>query len=618
MFLFRNSLLLSYAERGVRLVRDTFGKSHILRACSRAYPASDKAFRSGRFAFLSDTEQSRGAWQYRFRQKLLEQTERSLILRSRRTLTVALFSADLAAYGCFGILFGALSAAMLFFKPPAAHFYSSLFLALIITVLSIPLLQMRVAFGHAVRNSFLLGHFFFDFCGLSEVEFEGSETGRAYRWMPMLCALAFVAAGYWVPILYLALLFTALLLLCLLFSLPELTATLLFLVFPWLHLLSHPTLILTFFVLLIDLSWFTKALCGRRLLRFCLLDLSVLLLMLLFLFGGIFGFGGREGFFSGLTLALFCSFWFPCVNLFSNRRWRRRAIAAIKLSAVACAGLGLWQYFFDKIALMWVDQSRFSDLGTRVIGCFQNPNVLAIYLLLTVPFLLVGSLESRRGLVGRGLHFLGFGICLGCLIVTWTRGAWIGFLAASLLCFLALSRRSAALLFLSLPLLLFTVPYLPLGMKRRFASIGSLSDSSIRYRIYTWRGVLHLIEAHPWGIGVGETAFRRVYPAYAVSGIESVMHAHQLLLQITAELGWGGLAVFTFFFLLILFRAVYCLRTLHGEARATAVASSAALLGAFLMGMFDILWYQRGMLLLLLAVASFLSQSDFEGEGDPI
>ena len=614
----RNSLLLSYAERAVTCVRDAFGKSRMLRILSNAYPACEHAFRGGRLSFLSDTEPNRSAWQYRFRQTILNQTERSLFARMARRLTANLLSADLAAYGCFGILFGALSASVLFLRPSADYFYFSLYLSLIVTVLSLPLLQMRASLGHALRNSFLLGHFFFDFCGFPETGFGTADTGQARRWGPLLCALALSAVGYWIPTVYLFLFATAALLAWLFFSLPELAATLLFLLFPWLHMLPHPTLFLTAAVLFIDLSWLTKALCGRRLLRFGILDLSVLLLMLLFVFGGIFGFGGREGFFEGIMLAIFCSFWYPCINLFSNRRWRNRALAALKFSSVGCAGLGLWQYFFDDVALMWVDRSRFSDIGSRVIGCFQNPNVFAIYLLLTAPFLLAGGLDPLRGRVGRVLHFLGFFISVGCLIVTWTRGAWIGFLAATVLCLLAFSRRSAAVFLLSLPFLFAILPYLPSEMKRRFVSIAVFSDSSIRYRFYTWRGVLRMLAAYPWGIGVGERAFRCVYPAYSVSGIESVMHAHHLFLQIGTELGWGGLLCFLFFFLLLFFRSAYCLRHFHGEKRGTAIAASAALLGVLTMGLFDVLWYQRGMLLLFISVVSFLSQPDFDEEVYPI
>ena len=126
-----------------------------------------------------------------------------------------------------------------------------------------------------------------------------------------------------------------------------------------------------------------------------------------------------------------------------------------------------------------------------------------------------------------------------------------------------------------------------------------------------------MLRDYPWGIGVGETAFKQIYPRYAVSGIESVMHAHQMLLQIMAELGIGGLILFLCFFILLLFYAAYALRTRGGRSRSESVAAISALLGAAVMGAFDILWYQHGICLLFFAVGAILTAPLCDAEREP-
>lgn len=611
----KRSLLLSWIESGLSRLRRLLMRSRILSLCREVYPRAERTFRSGRLQVISDREQGRAAWQYRLRFYAMRATEESLLLSAWRRLLSILLATDLATLGTFGILCGVLSAAICLILPPARHVYSSLLLSLILAVSSIPLLQSHKSLSHAIRSSILIGGLLLGFCELSSSRFGSSVRGTSHPWYALLLALFLSGIGAVISPLLLFAALICLLLLLLLWSSPELGALLLLFFFPFLHLTAHPTVILAVGVLFLDLSWITKAICGRRRMRFGVIDLCVALLILSFLLGGAVGAGGRTGLLGGITMATLISFWFPAVNLLSGRRWRRRAVFALKLSSFLCSLYGLYQYLFGEIALKWVDEARFGDLGSRVTGCFSNPNVLAVFLLLTFPFFLVDALNSHRKRRVCLLHFVATGCVCVCLVLTWSRGAWLGILCALLVCSLILERRTAAIVFFAFPYLPFAVLLLPDRVLRRFMSIGSFADSSIRYRLYTWRGVLRLVREHPWGIGVGEAAFARVYPRYAVSGIESVMHAHQMLLQLLVELGISGLLIFLTFSALLFFYAIFVLRG-KGEDRPVGVAAASALLGAAVMGAFDILWYQYGMLLLFFAVAAILTAADYEGEAE--
>jgi putative inorganic carbon (HCO3(-)) transporter len=176
--------------------------------------------------------------------------------------------------------------------------------------------------------------------------------------------------------------------------------------------------------------------------------------------------------------------------------------------------------------------------------------------------------------------------CVLCILFTWSRGAWLALFLQFFLFLLFYSQKTRRLLCFS-PLLLLSVPFLPNNFRARLFSIGDLGESSIRYRLLTWQGSLKMLAAHPFGIGVGERAWRAVYPHFAMSGTKTVMHAHNLFLEVWAELGAVGLAVFLLLVGRILASAV------KGGKKAAVLSLS----GALVMGFFDHLWYYPGMLM---------------------
>ena len=81
-------------------------------------------------------------------------------------------------------------------------------------------------------------------------------------------------------------------------------------------------------------------------------------------------------------------------------------------------------------------------------------------------------------------------------------------------------------------------------MIERMMSVGNLEDSSTSYRVFIWKGTFRMLRDF-WigGIGMGEGAFRSVYPVYSYIGIIAP-HAHNTFLQLLVEGGIGTLLVF--------------------------------------------------------------------------
>ena len=93
------------------------------------------------------------------------------------------------------------------------------------------------------------------------------------------------------------------------------------------------------------------------------------------------------------------------------------------------------------------------------------------------------------------------------------------------------------------------------------------------------------------GIGIGNDSFKLVYPAYALSGIETAPHSHNLYLQITVELGIFGLIVF----MALLFVWMQSCFTIHvNDKRSTRLIGAAIFCGiaaVLAQGMTDYIWY---------------------------
>ncbi|MBQ2734879.1 MAG: O-antigen ligase family protein [Clostridia bacterium] len=396
-------------------------------------------------------------------------------------------------------------------------------------------------------------------------------------------------------------------LLGILFRTPELLTLGIVFFLPFFSLFEHAGLILCGAVLLADLAWLWKAACGRRRLRFGWIDFIFLFFTCLVLFGGLFGAGGGDSIKSGLIRFALLTFWFPTTDFFTQNLWRKRGITAIKCAGFLASVWGIGQYFLTHLELLWVDVSRFSDIGGRVCGPFSNPNIFAVFLVLIAPLFLVGAMDATRSIVIRCCNGLGFLSVALCTVFTWSRGAWLGLLVAVFLILVSYSRTSVAVSILSvLPIGVFAT-YLPHSVINRFSSIGSFSESSIRYRFYTWKGVMRMIEDFAWGIGVGESSFSAVYPRYALSGIETVMHAHQLFLQIFLELGICGLIVFLLFLLQLSLSVFGGLKNLHGDARAELLGCTGSVLGVLVMGLFDYVWYHLGMFCLFFIFCSLIA-----------
>lgn len=289
-------------------------------------------------------------------------------------------------------------------------------------------------------------------------------------------------------------------------------------------------------------------------------------------------------------------------------RLRSAVITVYLLTALVVSVAGLRQWFFGADALAtWVDPESTLAGTTRVYSFLGNPNLLAGYLLPAVNFSAAAVFAWNRWLP-KALGVLMWGVNSACLVLTFSRGGWIGFVVASFCMLLLLVHWFSIHLprfwrIWSLPLVL-GVSAIIVGAAvilveplrdRVLSMFMGREDSSNNFRINVWMAVIEMIKDRPiLGIGPGNSAFNRVYPQYQQAGY-TALSAYSIVLEIAVETGLIGLSCF-FWLLLVAFNQCWVqlqrLRRLASREGFWLMAATATMLGMLAHGLVDTVWYR--------------------------
>jgi O-antigen ligase len=228
---------------------------------------------------------------------------------------------------------------------------------------------------------------------------------------------------------------------------------------------------------------------------------------------------------------------------------------------------GIYQFLFQVGPEGFVLFGRFM----RAHGTFEQPNPFAAYLGLILPValgLVAAAIVRNQRRVGRGwlLWASGSGLVMAvALVMSWSRGAWIGFaagLAAMLLAVIVRNSRAAVLVLVVVLaagffLMLGGTALIPDSLLQRFSDfvpyLGirevrgvEVTDANFAVieRVAHWQSALQMWTEHPW-LGVGAGNYPVVYDRYAMPlWSEALGHAHNYYLNIAAEAGTVGLAAY--------------------------------------------------------------------------
>lgn len=479
-----------------------------------------------------------------------------------------------------------------------AHYYffedgQDVFIPLVIgileTILSIFLLVSEKPLAIALQDGRLSEYLLYEFFCFRRVYRNRKATKLSPFFAAFLgCALA--ALGYFITPQLLMLVLFGLLFIVLSFSSPEFPFYLTLLLLPLFPLFEHATIILGAFVLISFLSFVRKVYSGNRVFALEQYDLLIFLFAAFYLAAGFFR-GGRDSSESALGFVILLLGYPLASNLISNRRHAHRAVGALLFSAIPVSIYGIYQYVFGFAEDGWMDESFSGLISGRITATFDNPNILAVYLL-AIAVISFGFMTESKGAAKKMFYGLCFLLSLAALVFTWCRGAWIALLIAipAYLC-LRFFRRPGflmSLIFL-IPILLILMPE---ALQQRLLSVLNLADSSIAYRLSIFRSSFAMLKENLLlGIGLGADIFYDQFRIYAEEGVIAP-HSHNLLLQIGCQAGIFPL--FTFFLLFttrMRHLSIYSRYIRHGSMRIVTVFGTLALFALLIFGMTDYIWF---------------------------
>ena len=229
-------------------------------------------------------------------------------------------------------------------------------------------------------------------------------------------------------------------------------------------------------------------------------------------------------------------------------RWRLRGLLFLALAVGCVLSVNAIRDF--RAGNFVVEDYR---VAGSIGGMFGNPNDMALHLVTVVPLALALLLGSRN-ILGKAVYGLCALFFAGGIVVTYSRGGFLGLAAAgAVLAWKAGKRHRLAVLLLVVGGLVLLFLFAPGNYSERLTSIvdfakDPLGSASMRQQLF-WRSLFTAIHNPVLGIGMGN------FPIVSLK--EQV--THNAYTQVAAEMGFPALVIY----LLFIFAALKSLRTVE-------------------------------------------------------
>lgn len=527
------------------------------------------------------------------KQKLNEGVAKSRILSFVRNFMSGLLQLHMKFYGVllfsFGLFTAVTAIAVKYGLNADDASLFNVYVGAASIVFSLPAIFSSKQLCDSVKSSGIMKVLLGYFAGFRIDKLEGYGDTKGRTNIAFILGMLLGAATYFVNPLYI--LFGAFGAVCayLVLCQPETGVVGIFLLLPFI-----PTMAVAALIIYVVLCYSFKLMQGRRILRFNEIDITVLAFLAVVLFGGIVSVSPGETLKPALMYVCLAMGYFLVVNLVRTLEWVYRCIAASLVAVFIVSMFGIYEYYFGDLQMKWLDTSMFSDIEGRVVSTFDNPNVLAEYLIMLLPFALALLLISKKAWPRIGSAVL-LAVIAACVVFTWSRGAWLGIMIGLAVLLLIYSKKVMSFFIVCLLGVPFLPFVLPSSISSRLFSIGNLADTSTSYRVSIWKGTLKMLSDY-WfsGIGVSPDAFSKIYPDYSLPGIEAAPHSHNLYLQIWTETGILGLLIFLVFVFLLL-RSCFTFYSHKNYERTPmklmSMACMSGIIAVLAQGMTDHIWY---------------------------
>ena len=285
----------------------------------------------------------------------------------------------------------------------------------------------------------------------------------------------------------------------------------------------------------------------------------------------------------------------------TSSRWWNRLLAALLSGGLLSSVLALRQLYASTEELArWADPGSMSTGTIRIYGPLGNPNLLAGYLLPLIPLAVIALLRWQG--LGQKIFAGVTGVLSAAAVVfTYSRGGWLGLLAALAVLVLLLLLRGTAhwpplwrrlvplgVLFLGGLLVVIAATQLEPIRTRVVSLVAGRGDSSNNFRINVWLAALEMVQDRPWiGIGPGNTAFNSIYPLYQQPKFNA-LSAYSVPLELLVEMGIPGLLTCCG----LLASSIRSGLSIDGTSGLIAIGSLAAITGLLTQGITDTIFFR--------------------------
>ncbi len=394
--------------------------------------------------------------------------------------------------------------------------------------------------------------------------------------------------GSFTSVQFMLLLFPALLALYAIFAFPESGAVALFAALPFLTYEQLGTL-----SAIVTLSWFIKLIRGKRIFNFTFFDFTVLAFSAAIFFGGVISVSSKESAELSYTLLAMLGGYFAVSNLLRTAKWIKKCGTALMVSysaSLIASALG------EAIGLLPETRSAifgemFSDSALLIMSI--NP-VFMHMAVAVVPIMMLRSICSKNANKTTWAIIAAI-LSIVCLFMGGSRSGTLALIIGLALLLMLVSRKSLSYIIPAIIIIPLVIALLPSSVTNTVYNLFSFDGTIASYRQsvnYTTNKMM--ADSLFGGIGLGDSAFKKIYPLYADDLSLQISHSSALYSHITVSLGLSGLIIFLIFVAQLLrkyFTYITFSRDDDPDIKVSAISTFVGLSALLIMGFIDYIWY---------------------------
>lgn len=305
---------------------------------------------------------------------------------------------------------------------------------------------------------------------------------------------------------------------------------------------------------------------------------------------------------AGFVTGILLSYYLVLANI-TNEKFLKKFVLAMILGGTIIAYFGIYE--------------RSMEGMKQSYATLINPNILAGYLILIIPIVSSLLFYAPKG-SKKALLAFSFITMVICLILTRSRAGWLALVGA--MSFLVIiEKRKRLTIGLALVLIVAASILMP-SVRTRLVTIFDLNSLVNEERIYGVKSALQMIKDHPL-TGIGINTFYYVYPQYQLpEAKQHLPHAHNIFLQIGAEMGLFGVVIFLWLLIRVFKIGWEILRKAKDDyLRALTIGLLASLIAFLINQEFDFMWLTHNLFVffwILLAMFPLVRNLVLKDEGN--